>query len=171
MFRPARSLFAFAACALTTCNPPRPSPTRVQHDARAVRAQEPSLAPTGIRFVHADPTGEVAEIVLRVRGETERAHRRLLVYVGATWCEPCQYFHRAADAHALDAAFPDLTLLEFDLDRDAARLQRAGYVSQMIPLFTRPGPDGRATAQHIEGSIHGPGSVAQIEPRLRALLE
>ena len=96
--------------------------------------------------------------------------RTPLVYVGATWCEPCQYFHRAAEQGQLDPSLPRLALLEFDRDRDGARLDAAGYSSRMIPLFVVPGEDGRATSRHIEGSIHGPGSPAEITPRLRALL-
>jgi len=130
----------------------------------------PPAPARGVHFVAAPADGNVSALVAHARAEAEMHRRRLLVYVGARWCEPCQYFHRAAEAHALDGAFPDLTLLEFDLDRDAARLQSAGYTSQMIPLFAVPGPDGRASALHIEGSIHGAGSVDEITPRLRTLL-
>src|SRR5262245_36330359 len=60
-----------------------------------------------------------------VQGEVARAKadgRDLLVYVGATWCEPCQRFHKAAEAGELDNVFPTLRLIEFDLDRDRERL-------------------------------------------------
>ena len=53
-------------------------------------------------------------------------------------------------------------------DRD--RLATAGYVSQYIPLFAMPGPDGRASDKKFEGSVKGDGAVANIAPRLRALL-
>ena len=96
--------------------------------------------------------------------------RDVVVYVGATWCEPCGYFHRAVVDGQLDAGFPRLTLLEFDADVDEARLRAAGYTSQMIPLFVRPGADGRATDRTMEGSIKGDGAVAELTPRLRALL-
>jgi hypothetical protein len=165
-----RILLAFVSV-VAACDPPRPAAPRGRVDVASASAPSAAAPMTGVRFVHADPDGEVAPMVVRLQNEALHEHRHLLVYVGATWCEPCQYFHRAADAHALDTAFPDLTLLEFDLDHDAERLQRAGYVSRMIPLFTRPGADGRATERHIEGSIHGPGSVAEMSPRLRALLE
>jgi hypothetical protein len=97
----------------------------------------------------------------------ERQH---VVYVGAAWCEPCGYFHRAVEAGELDAAFPRLTLLEFDADLDQARLEAAGYTSQMIPLFMRPAADGQASGRQIQGSIKGPGAVAEITPRLRRLI-
>jgi thiol-disulfide isomerase/thioredoxin len=124
----------------------------------------------GVELVAAPPTGDVPNIV---RGELARASRdgkQLLVYVGATWCEPCRRFHQAAAEHKLDAAFPKLRLLEFDNDRDGERLAMAGYTSQYIPLFAKPGADGRSTGRQIEGSVKGDGAVDQIVPRLRGLL-
>ena len=61
-------------------------------------------------------------------------------------------------------------LLEFDADLDQARLEAAGYTSQMIPLFMRPAADGQASGRQIQGSIKGPGAVAEITPRLRRLI-
>jgi hypothetical protein len=92
------------------------------------------------------------------------------VYVGAGWCEPCRRFHAAAAEHKLDADFPTLRLLEFDADRDGGRLQAAGYVSRLIPLFVRPAADGRSSGRQIEGSVKGDRAVGEIVPRLRALL-
>lgn len=118
--------------------------------------------------IAAPADGEVAPWV---RGRVEAAAGRdVVVYVGAAWCEPCRHFKDALHRGGLDAALPRLTVLEYDLDRDGARLEAAGYTSQMIPLFMRPGPDGRGSPRFIEGSIKGEGAVAEIVPRLRALL-
>jgi len=125
--------------------------------------------PRGVEIVKA-PQGDVPTIV---RSEMQRAirdHRQLLVYVGATWCEPCRRFHEAAEHHALDRDFPSLRLLEFDDDRDGARLAQAGYVGKFIPMFVKPGPDGRTSGRQIEGSVKGDGAVNEIVPRLRSLL-
>jgi thiol-disulfide isomerase/thioredoxin len=108
-----------------------------------------------------------------VKNELLRANRdgkQLLVYVGATWCEPCRRFHQAAAEHKLDAAFPRLRLLVFDDDRDGGRLAMAGYTGKYIPMFVRPNPDGRSSGRQIEGSVKGDGAVDQIVPRLRTLL-
>src|SRR5262249_45611898 len=110
----------------------------------------------------------------QIRNELDKAHgegRQLLVYVGATWCEPCQRFHRAAAHGDLDSAFPKLTLLEFDLDRDGDRLRAAGYRSSYIPMFCAPKPDGTASDKQFAGSVKGEGAVAEITPKLRRLLE
>jgi thiol-disulfide isomerase/thioredoxin len=124
-----------------------------------------------VDIVAAPPSGDVQETVARELARARGDGRRLLVYVGASWCEPCQRFHRAALAGQVDALFPGLRLLEFDLDRDRERLEKAGYASKMIPLFALPRLDGAASGEQIEGSIKGSGAVDQIAPRLRALLE
>ena len=117
------------------------------------------------------PAGD--DVAALVRGEMDRARsdgRDLVVYVGAPWCEPCTRFHEAAAAGQLDTTFPTLRLLEFDHDKDEPRLAAAGYTSRMIPLFALPGDDGRASGKQIEGSVKGDAAVAQISPRLLALM-
>jgi hypothetical protein len=116
------------------------------------------------------PPGEVAPLIINELQKGARDGHHVLVYVGATWCEPCQRFHAAVEKGELDQQFPNLRLITFDLDRDGERLATAGYVSQYIPLFALPGPDGRASARKIEGSVKGDTAVAQIAPRLQDLL-
>jgi hypothetical protein len=122
-----------------------------------------------IRFVPVGD-GDLAERVRTFVAEARAEGRTPLVYVGASWCEPCGYFHRAAEHGDLDDALPPLALLELDHDRDEARIEAAGYATRMIPSFTVPGSDGRGSGAHIEGSIHGPGSPMEIAPRLLALI-
>lgn len=98
------------------------------------------------------------------------ARRTLVVYVGASWCEPCQRFHHAAEAGALDGALPRLALLEFDADRDHDRLAAAGYDSKYIPLFALASADGTSSPHRQEGAVKGEGAVDFIVPRLQALL-
>ncbi len=154
-------------------NPPAQPVPAVNAERPAAHAPAAAVQPARgpVELIPAPPEGEVQEIVQR---EVERARadgHRVLVYVGATWCEPCQRFHEAAKAGKVDEAFPGLRLVEFDLDRDRERLASAGYVSRMIPLFALPRFDGTASGEQIEGSIKGPGAVDQIKPRLQALLE
>jgi hypothetical protein len=143
-----------------------------REEAPAARHESPAetkpLLP--VDLVTAPAAGDVQEIV---RSELARAREdghRLLVYVGAAWCEPCQRFHETARAGRVDALFPGLRLVEFDLDRDRDRLEKAGYKSRLIPLFALPREDGTGSGKQIEGSIKGPAAVDQIAPRLRALL-
>ncbi len=126
--------------------------------------------PPRLEIVSAPAATDVAPLIATEVAAAARDQRTLLVYVGAPWCEPCRYFHAAAEAGQLDGAFGRLRLLEFDADRDTDALQRAGYASAMIPLFAVPRQDGTASGRQIAGSIKGDGAVAQIVPRLRALL-
>jgi hypothetical protein len=134
------------------------------------KASETATKGGHVRIVKAPPDDDVATLVRAEALRTKGEQRDLLVYVGATWCEPCQRFHHAAESGDLDSTFPSLTLLEFDSDRDAERLVSAGYTSRLIPLFAVPGPDGRASGKQIEGGIKGDGAVGYITPRLQGLL-
>ena len=154
----------------TAAEPTAAEPTAAERSAAEMpEAAAPSPSTARIAFVEADG----GDVFAQVASLVSRAHaegRAPLVYVGATWCEPCQYFHAAALRGDLDGELPPLLLLEFDRDRDGERLDAAGYSSRMIPLFVVPSEDGRPSDAHIEGSIHGPGSPAQIVPRLLAIL-
>lgn len=149
------------------------SSCRMQEDVSDKKSpgsvSSPPSPKSGPRFVKGSAE-EVAGVVRRELDSAKREGREVLVYVGATWCEPCQRFHESAARGELDDAFPRLTLVEFDLDRDGDRLRAAGYGSQFIPLFALPSADGRGTGRQIEGSIKGQGAVAEITPRLRGLL-
>lgn len=129
----------------------------------------PAPAADGPEFVAAGP-GAAHEVVRDAMDEAAADGRRLVVYVGADWCEPCKRFHDAVEAGELDDTFPDLRLLEFDATKDQARLADAGFASRLVPLFCLPDAKGRGTKDRIEGSIKGEGAVANLAPRLQALL-
>lgn len=149
----------------------KPAPSASPSSSPAPVPEVPTVLLTrGVRFVKV-PQGDDVHTLLRTeRDKARAANRDVIVYVGATWCEPCQRFHKAAQAGALDEAFPNLTLLEFDLDEDRERLVTAGYVSTLIPLFVKPGADGKPTSARFEGSVKGDGAVTNIAPRLKAIL-
>lgn len=128
-------------------------------------------APAGrVEILAAPATGGAAAYIA---GELARGGRDgvpVLVYVGATWCEPCRDFHAAATAGTLDAALGPIRFLEFDLDRDAERLASAGYESDLVPLFAKPGADGSASGAQTDGVRKGGNYVEQLTPRIRALV-
>jgi len=115
----------------------------------------------------ADVAAYLAPLIVRADGD----HKKLVVYVGASWCEPCRHFHDAAVANQLDARFGDLRIIAFDADRDDPVLEVAGYHSSLLPLFALPNGDGRASGKEFAGSIKGDGAVAQIAPNLRELVD
>jgi hypothetical protein len=139
-------------------------------EAPAASVDQPPAPVAHIRLTPGPAAGTIEPAVREELARAAADKRRLIVYVGATWCEPCQRFHHAAADGQLDATFPDLTLLEFDLDRDGERLASAGYTSKYIPLFAVPREDGRASGKQIEGGIKGEGAVPYITPRLQGLL-
>ncbi len=163
-----RTLGAILTILVVACRMQEDPPASKSSSAPSSTAPSASQA-KGIRFVQA-PADDVAATVRRELAVAKSESRELIVYVGATWCEPCQRFHAAAARGELDDALPNLTFLELDFDRDGERLAAAGYFSQFIPLFAIPGPDGRASGRQFDGSIKGPGAVADIAPKLKQLL-
>jgi hypothetical protein len=120
------------------------------------------------------PTGgaAIAPFVAEELRRGRQSHRGVVVYVGATWCEPCQGFHHAVEQGELDELLDGVRLVEFDLDQDRDALDRAGYLSRMIPLFALPKADGTSSDRRIEGSVKGPAAVEQnLMPRLRGFLK
>lgn len=124
---------------------------------------------SGPGFVPAGP-GEADAVVREALAAATAEQRRLVVYVGATWCEPCQAFHHAVERGELDQALVGVRFLEFDSDHDGRRLEAAGYGGRLIPRFVVPQADGRGSEARIEGGIKGDGAVAHIMGRLGPLL-
>ena len=116
------------------------------------------------------PAGSAATYIASEVARGARDGVPVLVYVGATWCEPCRDFHAAATAGTLDAALAPIRFLEFDLDRDGDRLAAAGYRSSFVPLFARPAPDGTASGAQTDGVKQGGAYVEQLTPRIQALV-
>ncbi len=146
---------------------------------KAASNSESSAAPSADTASGAPPTfvrypGKSGAIEPWVQEQVEladAAHTRVLVYVGATWCEPCQRFHAAVQRGELNGTLNGVRLLEFDQDHDAAALKNAGYVYEYIPVLALPDPDGRNHGRMISGSIKGPRAVQEnLVPRLQALL-
>lgn len=165
-------LLVLSACERTPEPRPEPAPTKSAAEPAAVAS--PGTAPLvlarGLRIERAAAGADAAAVVRQARERESADGREMVVYVGAKWCEPCQRFHAAAARGELDADFPELTVLEFDLDEDRDRLVAAGYVSQFIPLFVVPNADGRASSRRFEGAVKGEAAVANIAPKLRRLL-
>lgn len=94
--------------------------------------------------------------------------RRVLLYAGASWCEPCRRFHEAVDRGELNGKLGSLDLVAFNAQIDAERMLLSGYESQFIPLFALPKADGTASGQFIEGAKGG--AVGDLVPQLATLL-
>lgn len=163
-------LLAFVSASCSKADTPATDPAPTKSATSPAAGPPLVLAPQGVRFVKAGPGDDAAKLIKAERDAVLSDGRQLIVYVGAKWCEPCQKFHQAAQRGELDAEFPSLTIMEFDLDEDRDRIVLAGYTSKLIPLFVLPGADGRASESRFEGSVKGDKAVANIAPRLRQLL-
>ncbi|MEX1365547.1 MAG: thioredoxin family protein [Nannocystaceae bacterium] len=146
------------------------------HDASRSASPDPAPDATPVAVQDrrpqftAAPEGPVDATVREAMRAAQANDRRLLVYVGAAWCEPCTEFHHAVERGELDEALAGVQLLEFDADRSGPQLVEAGYGGDMIPRFALPGADGKGSGRAIEGGIKGPGAVDHIMQRLTPLL-
>jgi hypothetical protein len=152
---------------------PGPAPT-AESTARPSPTASHGAAPaaTRPRFIQAPDNPDPVEPVIQEQVEfAAAAGERALVYVGASWCEPCRRFHAAVTRGELDDLLAKTRLLEFDADRDDPALHRAGYAYEFLPVIALPGADGRSSGRLLSGSIKGEGAVERdLVPRLRALL-
>jgi thiol-disulfide isomerase/thioredoxin len=123
-----------------------------------------------VRFLTPPMDGEVSTIMSAQLAKSKAEGRQVLLYCGASWCEPCRFFHEAVARGELTGKVGALDLVAFDAQVDAERMLLSGYESQFIPLFAAVGPDGKGTGKKIEGSVKGPGAVDDLVPRLKALL-
>jgi thiol-disulfide isomerase/thioredoxin len=132
-------------------------------EPRAVARDKP-------RFVPGNADGEIAPAIVEHLEAAKERGTRVLVYVGADWCEPCQRFHEAIDNGELDDRLLGVQFVEYDADRDAERLAVAGYDGRLIPRFALPGSDGRFGGTKVEGGTKGDGAVDHIMTRLGPML-
>src|SRR6187549_2800190 len=148
------------------------APSKPRKDSSPAAAASIAAKAPPPKFLHYPRKGSAIEPWVQEQVElAEAAHSRVLVYVGASWCEPCQRFHQAVERGELNGTLNGLRFLEFDQDQDASALKTAGYVYQYIPVLALPDPDGRNHGQMISGSIKGSRAVQEnLVPRLQALL-
>ncbi|RYZ04029.1 MAG: thioredoxin [Myxococcales bacterium] len=166
-------LLAFLSLSLGACQGRSGAHKSVKKSAAAGAAlagarsrAKPELAPRG------GSQAPLEQFVQQHVEEADASGQRVLVYVGATWCEPCKRFHKALASGQLDESLAGTKFVEFDADRDREELRAAGYASKYIPLFSVPDQSGHASGRAIEGSVKGDSAVREnLVPRLLALLD
>src|SRR5687767_9361720 len=108
----ALGIFAFSACS-------------GRSEQRAPSAKPSPAATGGSREKpqikkRTQPAPPLEQFVQQHVEEADAQGMRVLVYVGATWCEPCQVFHKALASGELDEVLAGTKFVEFDADRDRA---------------------------------------------------
>lgn len=144
-------LGALTACARSEkASEPAPSPEHLARSAeRATSTPPSSLEEGGTERAIEIAAPKDADALTTIRTERLRAKaagRTLVVFAGASWCEPCRMFHRAVAEGALAKSLAAFTFLEFDADADQERLAAIGYAYKEIPYFALPGADGTKSA-------------------------
>ena len=140
------------------------------HPERAKAPPQRAAAPAKPSFVAGNADGEIPPAIVEHLDAAKSDGTKVVVYVGAQWCEPCQYFHKAVEKGELDDRLLGVKFVEYDSDRDGDRLTAAGYDGRLIPRFAVPGADGRFGGKKIEGGVKGDGAVEHIMARLGPLL-
>jgi thiol:disulfide interchange protein len=162
-------LFALGIFAVSACSG--------RSEQRAPSAKASAAATGGSREKpqikkRTQPAPPLEQFVQQHVEEADAQGMRVLVYVGATWCEPCQVFHKALASGELDEVLAGTKFVEFDADRDRAELRTAGYAIKYIPSFSVPDHSGHSSGRAIEGSIKSDDAVKKdLVPRLLALLD
>ncbi len=155
------SVFQVALLALA-CNPSSSSRTvDGAGSAPAVVSPTPSaanVAPTSApssgrpKIVVASEDSDALTLIRTKRLEAKAEGRVLVVYVSATWCEPCRRMKRELDSGRLDDRLAKITFLAFDADKDMDRLVAAGYSFKFVPFVALPAVAGEpAESQQATG--------------------
>lgn len=150
-----------SACSSQSIEPDPSSSASAATTADAHRKVEWVKVPAG-----SDPRAYVKDELARAKAD----QKKLVLYVGAKWCEPCNHFHEATDRGELDAAFPDLRLVAFDHDEESSAIAALGCESQYIPMFSVPDDEGHCTRHKIQGGIKGASNVEFLSKKLRNLI-
>lgn len=146
------------ATMVAACNdPPRPaivqdsSATTTTTTAASPSAAQPMKSSSGatdvkgasLKVIQATQDSDALSQIRTKRLEAKAEGRVLVVYVGATWCEPCKKMKEEIESGRLDARLGKTTFLAFDADKDQDRLGGAGYTFKFVPYVALPGADGR----------------------------
>lgn len=121
----------------------------------------------GVRVVASAQDMDAASQIRTARLEAKGQGRVLVVYVAASWCEPCKKMKEEIQAGRLDSTLPKVTLLAFDADKDQERLASAGYTFRFVPYVAVPGADGQPV-DSAEAHGKGPQAWRELLKKLEA---
>lgn len=143
---------------LVACNPSSKGTATAEPSATstsvvtATGSTSPPKVGDKIRVIGAAQDSDALSLIRTERLRAKAEGRVLVVYVSATWCEPCKKLKEEIDAGRLDDRYGKTTLLAFDADKDIDRLGSAGYTFKFVPYVALPGADGRpAETQEATG--------------------
>ncbi|MCO4764604.1 MAG: thioredoxin family protein [Myxococcales bacterium] len=152
--------------------PSAPKPSAPTPAAAAPEKPAPAQpqAKGKVEFIVATPEVPADIVIHNAVGQASEDGKDLLVYVGASWCAPCVRFKEAVAAGKMDKSLEGIRFLAFDADTDTDRLKKAGYSWTYVPLFVRPGVNGRSSGVQIAGVPDKEAGAGSLVPRVRKLL-
>lgn len=81
---------------------------------------------------------------------------RPVLYVGASWCQPCKLLAQHRDDPRVASALRGTYMVEIDFDDwTVAELGAAGYGVQAVPVFFAIGGAGEAAGPRLDGGAWG----------------
>lgn len=167
--------YTFALLALAACTPKSAATDEIKSDvsqpvvtAGSGNGSGPAPTPGGKLVVTpADADTDAISTIRTARLRAKAEGRVLVVYVSATWCDPCKKLKSEIEAGHLDNRLGKTTLLAFDADRDGERLLGAGYSFKFVPFVALAGTDGHpADSQQATG--HGGDAWKELLGKLDA---
>ncbi|HSP17955.1 MAG TPA: thioredoxin family protein [Myxococcaceae bacterium] len=127
----------------------------------------PRAATAPIRRVKVDPRRLEAELQA-VAGQAERSGARLLVSLGAPWCEPCHALDAAFAREGNRALFAGWWLVEVNVDALPPG-PVLGRDAHTVPALVRLGRSGRP-ASWLQGPALPTDSASALDEALRRFL-
>ena len=127
----------------------------------------PAQTTPPIRRVRVDPRRLDAEL-RALAEEAARSGARLLVELGASWCEPCRALDAAFARESNRAMFAGWWLVEVDVDALPPG-PVLGRGTHTLPALARLGPSGRPAAW-LRGAALPTDSALRLDEALRRFL-
>ena len=157
---------------LVACNPTPKEAAKVDPSSTTASSTSPSTSTNTstrgkIRLVLAEQDSDALSLIRTERLKAKAEGRVLVVYVSATWCEPCKKLKAEIEAGRLDERYGKTNLLAFDADKDIDRLGAAGYTYKFVPYVALPGADGKP-ADSQEATSKGEDAWKQLLGKLDA---
>lgn len=113
--------------------------------------------------------GEALQSRLKAEvGKAAERRQKPILYIGATWCEPCAALKKYKSDPRMAEAFEGTYVIELDLDDwKLDELKALGLRAGVVPVFHALGADGRASGKTIDGGAWGDNIPENMAPPLK----
>ncbi len=113
-----------------------------------------------------DKDADVVRVAARFAAEAVAAGETPVIYVGATWCQPCLLYKKSLDDPRMKAAHEGVRVLE--ADADLHDLSALGISPNGIPHWATVDASGVSDGRAIDGGAWGDNTPENMAPALSA---